>query len=427
MPPEGIGSHVFFMTNQTNNQNSFYGLGIAPDILKRLDFLNYKIPTPIQHKSIPNGINGDDLIGIAQTGTGKTLAFTIPMLQQIMAKGGQGLVILPTRELAIQVEETVDRLGKPFGIKTAVLIGGASMERQRQDIRRGPHVIIATPGRLNDHIQQKTISLKEVCILVLDEADRMLDMGFEPQIKRILSSVPERRQTMLFSATMPERISQIAGKYMKKPLRVEVAPSGTTAEKVDQEVFIVGKEDKIKLLQQLLLEYKGTVLIFSRTKHGAKKINRVLAKLGHRAAEIHSDRSLNQRREALTGFKTGKYRILVATDIAARGIDVVGIELVVNFDLPDQAEDYIHRIGRTGRAGLKGKAVSFAAPDQRHDLKVIENLIKTRLPVKPLPELSSIQMPAMALSRPEASRFADGGRRHENGSQKRKRRRFNQR
>ncbi|MFA6131693.1 MAG: DEAD/DEAH box helicase [Patescibacteria group bacterium] len=413
------------MTKHPDNSTSFYGLGIAPDILKRLDFLNFKIPTPIQEKSILSGINGEDLIGIAQTGTGKTLAFAIPMLQQIMANGGQGLIILPTRELAIQVEEAMSKLGNPFGLRTAVLIGGASMERQRQDIRRGPHVIIATPGRLNDHIQQKTISLKEVRILVLDEADRMLDMGFEPQIKRILSSVPEQRQTMLFSATMPERISQIANKYMRKPLRVEVAPSGTTAEKVEQEVFIVRKEDKIKLLQQLLLEYKGTVLIFSRTKHGAKKINRILGKLGHRAAEIHSDRSLSQRREALSGFKTGKYRVLVATDIAARGIDVVGIELVVNFDLPDQAEDYIHRIGRTGRAGLKGKAVSFAAPEEKHDIHLIENLIKIRLPVKPLPELSGIEVPVMMSmsERPTGRRFPDGGRRHENGSQKRKRRR----
>lgn len=408
------------MTNQTTCQTSFYGLGIAPDILNRLDFLNFKIPTPIQQKSIPSGIKGEDLIGIAQTGTGKTLAFAIPMLQQIMARHGQGLVILPTRELALQVEEVINKLGKPFGLRTAVIIGGASMERQRQDIRRQPHVIIATPGRLNDHLQQKTLSLKEVRILVLDEADRMLDMGFEPQIKRLLSSVPEKRQTMLFSATMPEKISQIAKKYMRQPLRVEVAPSGTTVEKLEQEVFIVSKDNKIKLLQQLLLEYKGTVLIFSRTKHGAKKINRILARFGHASAEIHSDRSLGQRREALNGFKTGKYRILVATDIAARGIDVVGIELVVNFDLPDQAEDYIHRVGRTGRAGLKGKAISFAAPEQKQDLRIIEKLIRIRLPVKPLPELSDIQAPTM----PEAKKSFRGPRRPHSTHDRRDRRRF---
>ena len=410
------------MSNQNNEQQSFYGLGIAPDILKRLDDLNYKIPTPIQHKSIPSGIKGEDLIGIAQTGTGKTLAFSVPMLQQLMAKGGQGLIILPTRELAMQVEETAIRLGKPFGLRTALIIGGASMNRQRQDVRRQPHIIIATPGRLNDHLQQKTISLKDVKILVLDEADRMLDMGFEPQIKQILSVVPAERQTMLFSATMPEKIAQIARKYMRQPLRIEVAPAGTTAEKVEQEVFVVAKENKIKLLLQLLTEYQGTVLIFSRTKHGAKKINKVLSRLGHSSAEIHSDRSLNQRREALTGFKTGKYRILVATDIAARGIDVVGIELVVNFDLPDQAEDYTHRIGRTGRAGMKGKAISFAAPDQKRDLNAIENIIRKRLPIKPLPQLPEEFAPA-TYKKPEPKKFETSERRHQNGSQKRRRRR----
>ncbi|HBR80591.1 MAG: DEAD/DEAH box helicase domain protein [Candidatus Uhrbacteria bacterium GW2011_GWF2_44_350] len=421
MPPEGIGSHDFYMTNQNTNQNSFYGLGIAPDILTRLDDLNFKIPTPIQQKSIPHGILGEDLVGIAQTGTGKTLAFAIPMVQQILARGGQGLVILPTRELAIQVEEAIGRLGKPFGIRTVVVIGGASQERQRQDIRRQPHIIIATPGRLNDHLKQKTISLKDVGILVLDEADRMLDMGFEPQIRQILSAVSENRQTMLFSATMPEKISQIAKKYMRQPLRVEVAPSGTTAEKVEQEVFVVSKENKIKLLQKLLLEYQGTVLIFSRTKHGAKKINKILSHQGHTSAEIHSDRSLSQRREALAGFKTGKYRILVATDIAARGIDVVGIELVINFDLPDQAEDYIHRIGRTGRAGLKGKAISFAAPDQKRDLNAIENIIRIRLPIKALPELPSEFAPVVYV-KPEPKKFENGQRRHQNGSAKRRRR-----
>jgi ATP-dependent RNA helicase RhlE len=387
MRPEGIGSHILFMSNKPNEQASFYGLNISPSLLKRLDDLKFKVPTPIQEKAIPAAIRGEDLIGIAQTGTGKTLAFAIPMLQHIMASNGKGLVILPTRELAIQVEEVFQKVGQPFGIRTAVLIGGASMDRQVRDVRNRPNVIVATPGRLQDHIQQRTISLQDVNILVLDEADRMLDMGFEPQIKRILTTLPIKRQTMLFSATMPERITQIARNYMKAPVRVEVAPAGTAAERVDQEVFFVPKVDKIRLLQQVLAEYHGTVLVFSRTKHGAKKINRVVKHMGHTAAEIHSDRSLAQRREALEGFKRGKYRVLIATDIAARGIDVTGIEVVINYDLPDQAEDYVHRIGRTGRAGLKGRAISFAMPEQKRDVRAIEMLMRTRLLIKPLPEL----------------------------------------
>jgi ATP-dependent RNA helicase RhlE len=261
------------------------------------------------------------------------------------------------------------------------------MPRQLRSLRLKPHVIIATPGRLIDHLEQRTVTLSNVGILVLDEADRMLDMGFEPQIKRILSAVPQDRQTMLFSATMPPEIGKIAMKYMKQPLRIEVAPSGTAAEKVEQEVFMVHRDLKILLLEKLLAEYKGTVLVFSRTKHGAKKIARIVNHLGHRAAELHSNRSLSQRIEAMNGFRSGKYRVLIATDIAARGIDVTGIELVLNYDLPENTDDYVHRIGRTGRAGLAGKAISFACPEQKRDIQDIERLIRARLPISPLPDL----------------------------------------
>ncbi|MFH1253409.1 MAG: DEAD/DEAH box helicase [Candidatus Uhrbacteria bacterium] len=410
-----------------NEQPAFYGLGLAPSLLKKLDELKFITPTPIQQKAIPNAINGDDLIGIAQTGTGKTLAFALPMIQRVSSTKSRGLVILPTRELAIQVEEVFQKIGRSFGLRTAILIGGAAMGPQIKSLRNNPHVIVATPGRLIDHLEQKIFSLENVKILVLDEADRMLDMGFEPQIKKILTSVSSDRQTMLFSATMPEKISQIAKNYMKKPVRVEVAPSGTAAERVDQEVFFVEKNQKTKLLKQILTEYRGTVLVFSRTKHGAKKITQDVRNMGYTAAEIHSNRSLSQRREALDGFKTGRYRILIATDIAARGIDVTGIELVLNFDLPDQAEDYVHRIGRTGRAGLKGKAISFAAPEQKRDVKSIEFLIRSRLPVKPLPNFNepvAFNRPAIVSTvdqtdRPNNSNFP---RRHENGAMKRKRR-----
>ena len=365
----------------TNNNLTFFGLGIAPKILEILDRMKFIHPTPIQYKAIPIAIEGKDMVGIAQTGTGKTLAFAIPMVQRLAQQRGRGLVLVPTRELALQVEEHFSKIAGSFGIRTAVLIGGASMYNQIRALRNNPGIIIATPGRLIDHLEQGTVFLGTVNILVLDEADRMLDMGFAPQIERILKTVPKERQTMLFSATMPQEILKVASAHMKLPVSVEIARSGTAAEKVTQEVYIVKKEDKLMLLQKLLDQYRGSILLFSRTKHGARKIARSIIEMGHRASDIHSDRSLAQRREALDGFKRGKYRVLVATDIAARGIDVTGIELVLNFDLPDDIENYVHRIGRTGRAGQEGHAISFATPDQGSDIKSIEKLIRTALPI----------------------------------------------
>jgi ATP-dependent RNA helicase RhlE len=368
------------------DRSGFYGLGIAPSILGILEKLQFKTPTPIQEKSIPSAIEGKDLMGLAQTGTGKTLAFGIPMIQAAL-NGKFGLVILPTRELALQVQETFNKIGQPLGLRTALLVGGESNYRQVQAIHRLPHIFIGTPGRIIDHLQQKVLNLNKINILVLDEADRMLDMGFAPQLKRILTTVPRERQTMLFSATMPDAIVSLAHSYMKLPLRIEITPPGTAIEKITQELFFVSKPDKPRLLEKLLQEYHGSVLVFSRTKHGAKRIALGVRSLGHTAAEIHSNRSLSQRREALDGFRNGKYRVLVATDIAARGIDVKGIELVINFDLPDNAEDYVHRIGRTARAGASGYAISFAAPDQRGDVRDIERLIRSTLPLSKLPEL----------------------------------------
>ncbi|MFA5130536.1 MAG: DEAD/DEAH box helicase [Patescibacteria group bacterium] len=375
------------MHNTTQLPLGFYGLGIAPKLLQILDKNGYKVPTPIQLKSIPIALEGKDMMGIAQTGTGKTLAFGVPMLQRLALTKGIGLVIAPTRELALQIEEAIKMIGAPIGLRTVVLIGGASMHMQIIQLKKNPHIIIATPGRLNDHLDQHTVRLDRVSVLVLDEADRMLDMGFEPQIKRILNHVPKQRQTMLFSATMPHNIVQIASSYMKLPVRVEIAKAGTAAEKVSHEVFFVRKEDKIALLEKMLEEHKGTVLVFSRTKHGASKIAKYVRGMGHTSAEIHSDRSLSQRKMALEQFKKGAVRILVATDIAARGIDVKDIELVINYDLPDQAEDYVHRIGRTGRAGQSGHAISFATPDQRGDVKQIERLMQRMLPISKTPEL----------------------------------------
>ncbi len=375
-------------TNEHHRPAGFDELGISANLLQVVQRCGFTQPTPIQLQAIPIAIAGKDVIGIAQTGTGKTLAFGIPMLQRLIQEGGRGLVIVPTRELAYQVEESLLPFAQTAGIRMAVFVGGASMIRQREMIRRNPRILVATPGRLNDHLQQGTVTLREVKILVLDEADRMLDMGFKPQIDRILEHVPRNRQTMLFSATMPPSILKLATSQMTLPLRIEVAPAGTAADRVEQEVIVVRKEEKMRLLETLLTEYQGTILLFSRTKHGAKKIARSVNLMGHKAAEIHSNRTLPQRREALEGFKSGRYRILVATDIAARGIDVTGIELVINFDLPDDPGDYVHRIGRTARAGREGKAISFAGPDQSRDVRDIERLIRTQLPRRPIPALA---------------------------------------
>ena len=377
------------MDNKQTPGVDFGSLGIAPKLLDILQKNKFISPTPIQAQSIPSAIAGKDLMGIAQTGTGKTLAFGIPMIQRIAQSNGKshGLIVLPTRELAIQVNETLKKIGTNLGLKTAILIGGESMHKQLKALRLNPHILIATPGRLIDHLDSKSVNLDKTHILVLDEADRMLDMGFAPQIKKILEKVPRQRQTMLFSATMPDAIVKIANSYMALPLRVEVAPAGSAVKLVTQELFFLSKPEKPHMLQNILKQYNGSVLVFSRTKHGAKKITKTILASGETAAEIHSNRSLNQRLEALQGFKIGKYRVLVATDIAARGIDVTGIQLVINYDLPDNAEDYVHRIGRTGRAGATGHAISFATFDQKSDVYAIERLIRKTLPVSKTPLL----------------------------------------
>ncbi len=372
-------------THTTTEPSGFYGLGIAPQFLEALRHLKFHTPTPIQQKAIPIALEGKDLIGIAQTGTGKTLAFGIPILQRLAQTEGRGLVLVPTRELAVQVHHDLVKVAPKT--KMAVLIGGASMHLQIQALKQHPRVLVATPGRLIDHMEERRVHLSDVRILVLDEADRMLDMGFAPQIQKILRTIPRERQTMLFSATMPEEITKLAASYMKLPVQVEIAKSGTAPEKVTHELFVVSRESKRKLLEKVLAQHHGSTLIFSRTKIGARKITRVIRDMGHRAAEIHSDLSFGQRREALEGFRNGKYRILVATDIASRGIDVRGIELVLNYDLPEDSGNYVHRIGRTGRAGDPGHAISFAMPDQEREVRAIERLMRVALPVSTHPEL----------------------------------------
>ena len=402
-----------------NQSSGFYRLGIAPNVLEALDKFGFKAPTPIQEQSIPPGIEGKDLIGIAQTGTGKTLAFGVPLVQAALG-GRPGLVVVPTRELALQVHEVIQKIGLPLGVRTAVLIGGEPVGRQIQALRRAPRIVIGTPGRILDHLEQKTVSLKSVAVLVLDEADRILDMGFAPQLRRIFQALPIERQTMLFSATMPQDIVTIAKAHMKLPLRVEIAPPGTTVARVTQELFFVDRPDKPRLLEKILYEYRGSVLIFMRTKFSARRIATTIRAMGHTVVELHSNRSLTQRREALEGFRNGTYRVLVATDIAARGIDVKGIELVINFDLPQSPEDYVHRIGRTARAGGAGHAISFATPDQRGNVRGIERLIRASLPLSKLPELPPVRKsdrlpdessrPRSGYSRRPSPRFGGGHR-----------------
>lgn len=368
-------------------ESGFKELGVSAEILNVLSSLKLNTPTPIQIKSIPAALTGQDLIGVAQTGTGKTFAFGIPMIERLLRERGQGLVLLPTRELALQVDENLRKLGSRLGLRTAALIGGQAIGSQVQALKKKPHIFVATPGRLIDHLKRGWVKLDYIKILVLDEADMMFDLGFAPQIEEIMKRVPKKRQTLLFSATMPRAILKLASAHMTMPIHIEVAPPGTTVEFVDQEMYVMKKEDKYKQLEKILNDHNGSVLVFTRTKYGAKHLAHNLKQARHEAAEIHSNLSFNQRKEALAGFKSKKYRILIATDIAARGIDVSGIELVVNYDLPDNSEDYVHRIGRTARAGNQGKAISFATPNQWKDIRNIERLINKKLTLTKFAEL----------------------------------------
>ncbi len=378
--------------DKTTNRsgNGFYDLGIASNLLRVIERLDFTTPTPVQQESIPAGIQGDDIIAIARTGSGKTIAFGIPMLQRLSKmKRNAGLVVVPTRELAIQVDEALQAFSRSVHIRSAVLIGGASMSLQRNALRKNPRIIIATPGRLLDHIERRTVNLSNIEVFILDEADRMLDMGFIPDIKKIMKSIPDKRQTMLFSATMPGEIEAIAEKLMENPIRIEIDRSGATPAEVSHEMFLIRNQDKSRLLAVQLRQRSGPVLVFTRTKRMASKLTVKVNDMGFATAEIHSDRSLLQRRKALEGFKRGRYQILIATDIAARGIDVSGIELVVNYDMPANSEDYVHRIGRTGRAGKTGHAISFATTAQRGSIRNIERFMKTRLAISSLPTLPS--------------------------------------
>jgi len=369
---------------------SFEKLNLIEPILKALTTEGYTTPTPIQQQAIPVLLQGKDLLGCAQTGTGKTAAFAIPILQNLYlqkqaSKGSfniKALILTPTRELAIQIDESFAAYGKHTGLKHLVVFGGVSQYNQTNALRRGVDILIATPGRLLDLVEQRFISLQHIQTFVLDEADRMLDMGFIHDVKRIITKLPEKRQTLFFSATMPPEISRLSNSILTNPVRVEVTPVSSTAEKVTQAVYFVEKNDKRYLLIHLLKDPTiVSALVFARTKHGADKIAKELYRANIKADAIHGNKSQAARQKALTDFKSGRIRVLVATDIAARGIDVDDLSHVINFELPNIAETYVHRIGRTGRAGLSGIALSFCDAEEREYLRDIHKLIDQAIPI----------------------------------------------
>lgn len=371
---------------------TFKELNIDQNILKALDAQGYETPTPIQSQAIPIVLDGHDILGCAQTGTGKTAAFSIPIIQLLCERSkGQtnakrrdikALVLTPTRELAIQIDESFQNYGKYSAIKTCVIFGGVGQKPQTDTLNRGVDVLIATPGRLLDLINQGFISLKQIEFFVLDEADRMLDMGFIHDIKRLLPMLPKVRQTLFFSATMPPEISKLADTILNKPRRVEVTPVSSTVDRIEQSLYHVEKKEKTALLIDLLSDKTmESVLVFTRTKHGADKIVKSLVKAGITSEAIHGNKSQNARVRALSNFKERRTRVLLATDIAARGIDIDSLSHVVNFDLPNVPETYVHRIGRTGRAGLEGTAISFCDAEEGPLLKDIEKLIGFRISI----------------------------------------------
>ena len=373
-----------------SSMQNFNELSLDPTILKNLDEAGYVTPTPIQAQSIPPLVEGKDLLGIAQTGTGKTAAFTLPMLEKLKGrnfsltpKEPRSLILAPTRELASQIKEQIDKYGKDLKLKSFVIFGGVGQANQVNALRNGIDILIATPGRLLDLMNQGFCNLNKVEIFVLDEADRMLDMGFIHDIKKVIAKLPEKRQTMLFSATMPNEIVGIANRILKNPVRVEVTPPSTTVEKIDQKVIFCQKAHKYQLLRKVLQE-EGVelTLVFTRTKHGANKIVDYLTHHQINSAAIHGNKSQSAREAALENFKSGKIKVLIATDIAARGIDVQGVSHVINFDLPVDAESYVHRIGRTARAGKEGDAISFCDETERDALARVQKLIGLKLPVE---------------------------------------------
>ncbi len=364
-------------------------LGLAPRLVEKLKEQGITEPTPIQTQAIPHAMNGRDVMGLAQTGTGKTAAFGLPMIDALMkagvkpnAKTTRGLILAPTRELAKQIADNLTNYTKGSHLKVALVVGGAGIVAQTKRLANGVDLLVATPGRLIDLIDRRAIRLDETIYLVLDEADQMLDMGFIHALRRIAPLLANDRQTMMFSATMPKLMGELAGTYLKDAVRVQVSPPGMAVKKIKQSLHYVAQAAKSDLLVELLDAHRDELaLVFGRTKHGCEKLYKFLESKGFAAASIHGNKSQGQRERAITAFKEGKVRVLVATDVAARGIDIPGVRYVYNFDLPNVAENYVHRIGRTARAGADGNSVAFCAPDEMVDLRDIEKAMKETIPV----------------------------------------------
>jgi ATP-dependent RNA helicase RhlE len=380
---------------------TFESLGVAEPILRALSAENYTIPTPIQTRAIPALLSGRDLLGIAQTGTGKTAAFGIPLLQKLsighvppQPKQAKALILAPTRELAVQIEEALRTYGRFLNLKMTVILGGVNQNTQVRNMSKGVDILVSTPGRLLDLVQQRHINLGAVTTFIVDEADRMLDMGFIRDVRKLVAMLPRERQSMLFSATMPDDIVKLTHDMLRQPERIEVAPQGKTADRIEQKLYFVPMAQKRQLLSELLKDLAmNKVIVFTRTKHGANRVAEHLSRTGVVAEAIHGNKSQNARQRALDLFRSGKARVLVATDIAARGIDIDDISHVLNFELPNEPESYVHRIGRTARAGGAGIAISFCDSSERGYLRDIERIIRMKIePVAhDLPELTEEQ------------------------------------
>jgi ATP-dependent RNA helicase RhlE len=358
----------------------FSELSLSPELQKRLAAVNFVTPTPVQALAIPPALEGRDVLATAQTGTGKTLSFMLPIIERLQKTPGKhitALVLLPTRELAMQVEKVYRQLmpegrNKEGHMRAALIVGGLAEGPQLDALRRGVRLVVATPGRLEDFLDRKLVKLDGVEILVLDECDRMLDMGFKPSIRRIVGKLRANRQTLCYSATLNPEMREVTREYLKNPVRIDISTELKPADNVTLQMFEVSKEKKSELLEHLLSQHEGSFLVFTRTKHGADRLANRLSRVGHNAARIHGDRTQAQRVAALKGFADGANRVLVATDVAARGIDVPHVAHVVNYDLPKEAEDFVHRVGRTGRASRSGTAHTFALPEERNEVKKIE-------------------------------------------------------
>jgi ATP-dependent RNA helicase RhlE len=362
--------------------NQFSDFNISPALKTRLAAVNFVTPTPVQEKAIPPALEGKDVLATAQTGTGKTLSFLIPIierLQQSQNKTSKALILLPTRELAMQVEQAFRKISGGSNLHVALVVGGMNEGPQLQAIRKGARLIVATPGRLEDYLKRRLVKLDTVEMLVLDEVDRMLDMGFKPAIRRIADATPPKRQTLCYSATLDAQIKEIVRDYQNNPVRIEIGSVLKPSENVELQTFEVDQDKKHELLEHLLQKEKGSFLVFVRTKHGADRVAKKLTRSGWAATQIHGDRSQSQRNAALRSFSEGKHRVLVATDVAARGIDVKHVAHVVNYDMPKVAEDFVHRIGRTGRASSRGVASTFTIPSERKDLRKIERALSINM------------------------------------------------